>query len=172
MIVNKRLLLIAAILILKGCATFHASIPEGYTGPTASIEDTAKKHDAGKADFFYLSHIDGKEIEHSRIQSIMASYGNGDYLNVVILNNRVPAQQHIFTIVGRTHYAMPIRALAGTVYQVKGDVSFSPIPNEQYVIRGSLAEEHAVVWIERTSNGEVIDKIEVEGPSKLGFFEK
>ena len=169
---KKIALLIVATVILNGCATFQPSIPEDYTGPTSSIKDTAKTIDSGKADFFYLSHIDGKEIENSLIKSMRASYGQGDFLSVVLLNNSVSAEKHIFTIVGRTTYAMPIRALAGTVFEVKGDVSFSPISNEEYVVKGRLSDEQSVVWIERISNGEIIDKIEVEGPSKLGFFEK
>jgi len=58
---------------------------------------------------------------------------------------------------------MPIRALSGTVYEVKGDVAFSPIPNEAYIIKGVLSEQRSAVWVERISDGNVVDKIEVEG---------
>ena len=169
---KRMVLLIIAAVLLNGCATYQTTIPDGYTGPTATIKDTAKIIDSGKADFFYLSYIDGKRIEDSRIKSMIASHGQGNYLSIVLLDNSVPAEEHIFTIVGRTEYAMPIRALSGTVFEVKGDVAFSPEANEKYVVKGSLSEEKSIVWIEKVSSGEVIDKIEVEGSSKLGFWSK
>ncbi len=169
----KRLVSLTIVsVLLTGCATLHPSIPDGYTGPTATIKDTAKKIDSGKADIFYLSHIDGKEIINSRSETMGASYGRGNYLSMVILNNSVPAQEHSFTIVGRTEYAMPIRALTGTVYEVKGDVVFSPIPSEAYIVKGTLSEEKSAVWIEKISDGEVIETIEIDGAAKLGVFEK
>lgn len=158
--------------IISGCTSFAPTIPDGYVGPKAVIQDTAKRIDSGKADLFYLSHIDGKAIRNSRSASLNASYGQGNYLSIITLDNSVPAEQHVFTIIGRTEYAMPIRALAGTVFEVKGDVEFSPSPNEAYVIKGMLSEEGSKVWIEKISDGEVIKKIEIEGPAKLGFFEK
>jgi hypothetical protein len=170
--VKKIALLILTTIFLHGCASFQPTIPEGYSGEIATIEDTAKSIDSGKADMFYLSHIDGKAIKNSRSESLGASYGQGNNLRTVLLKNRVPAEDHVFTIVGRTEFAMPIRALSSTVYKVKGDVAFSPVPNEAYIIKGVLSEERSAVWIERILDGKVIDKIEVEGPSKLGFFEK
>ena len=164
--------ILISLLLLNGCATLSKTIPDGYKGPVAIIEDTGKKIDSGKADLFYLSHIDGKQIHNSRFATLDASYGQGNYLLTVYLQNTVPAEKHKFTIVGRTEYAMPIRALAGTVYEVKGDVEFSPVPDRRYVIKGNLSEQQSVVWIEDSSNGEVIEKIEVNGPSELGFFSK
>ena len=169
---NKLLLLALVMVLFTGCTTFHPSIPEGYSGSTATIKDSAKELDSGKADLFYLSHIDGKDIKNSRLETISASYGQGNYLDIVLLENTVPAEKQAFTIVGRTEYAMPIRALSGTVFEVKGEVTFSPIPNEAYFIKGVLSEKNSSVWIENISSGEIIKKIEVTGSSKLGFFEK
>jgi hypothetical protein len=172
MVVKRIALLFIATVLLNGCATFQPTIPEGYNGPTATIRDSVNSIDQGKADFFYLSHIDGKQIEHSLIKTMSASYGKGNFLKIVLENNSVTAQEHTFTIVGRTAYAMPIRAIIGKVFEVKGDVTFSPKVNEEYVIRGRLSAEKSVVWIERTSDSKIIDKIESEGSSELGLFEK
>lgn len=169
---KKLALIIFTTALLHGCASFQPTIPEGYNGPIATIKDSAKRIDSGKADFFYLSHIDGKEIKHSRIESLIASHGQGNYLRTVLLDNNVPAGEHVFTIVGRTSYAMPIRALSGTVYEVKGDIAFSPLANEAYVIKGLLSAEKSSVWIEKISDGEIVDKIEVDGKTELGLFEK
>ena len=169
----KRLILFIIItLLMTGCASYNPSIPEGYTGPIAFIHDTNTSIDEGKTNIFYLSAIDGKDIENSRYKTDSASQGHGDHLHVILLNNRVPAGEHTFTIIGRTVYAMPLRAFAGTVYEVKGQVAFSPLPNEEYIVKGSLSEERSSVWIEKVSGGQIIKKIEIEGPSKLGFFEK
>ena len=93
-------------------------------------------------------------------------------LSTVLLSNSVPAENHNFTVVGRTVYAMPARALGSTVYEVKGDIEFSPEQDASYIIKGLLAEEGSSVWVENSSTGEVVKTIEVEGPSKLNFFEK
>ncbi|WP_051015464.1 hypothetical protein [Alloalcanivorax dieselolei] len=160
------------VVFVSGCAGLPSSLPEGYDGDIATIKDSSKEIDRGKADLFYLSHIDGSRIKNSRFESLEASYGQGDMLTVVLLENEVPAEPHVFTIVGRTEYAMPLRAFMGTVYEVKGDVEFAPEPGKNYVIKGKLSEEHSSVWLEDESSGEVIETFKVEGPAKLGFFSK
>ena len=157
---------------LAGCASLPSSLPEGYKGEVATIQDTAITIDAGKADLFYLAAIDGGQIKNSRSETIKASHGRGNYLSTVLLNNSVPVGTHKFTIVGRTEYAMPIRALAGDVYEVKGEVEFSPLPNAKYTIKGSLSEMHSSVWIENTDTKEIVGEIKNEGTSKLGIFQK
>jgi hypothetical protein len=159
--------------LVTGCATtFHPTVPEGYSGPTATIKDHTTRWDQGKADLFFLSHIDGREIKHSLSESLRKSYGKGNVLHTVLLTNTITAEKHIFTIMGRTVYAMPIRALAGTVYELKGDISFTPKPNEAYIIKGKLSEGNSTIWIENISTGKVIEKIELKGSAELGFFEK
>lgn len=169
----KRLtLLVLVSVLLGGCTTFQPSIPEGYTGPVATIKDSEKRIDGGKADMFYLSHIDGKKIRSSHIATIEASHGLGNTLKTVLLENEVPIGSHVFSVVGKTVYAMPIRALSGTVYEVEGDMELSPLTNGQYIVKGILSEGKCAVWVENISTGEIIKKIEVEGSCKLGFFEK
>jgi hypothetical protein len=167
-------LLGAAILCvsLTGCTTYYPTIPEDYEGPSAVIEDSENRIDSGKADLFYLSHVNKKPLRNSRKQSLTRSYGMGNFLTTILLKHTVAAEEQTFSIVGRTTYAMPGRALLGTVYELKGDVVFSPQPDASYVIKGELQEEGSSVWIENVASGEVVRKIEVEGPSKLGFFEK
>ena len=165
-------ILLVILLFVVGCATLYPTIPDGYNGPIASIKDSEKRIDSGKSDIFYLSHIDKNKIYDSRTASRKASHGGGNKLNSALLENNVPVGVHLFTIVGRTEYAMPARALAGTVYEVKGDVEFSPDADGKYIIKGLLSEERSSVWIENVSTGEVVGEVKVEGPSKLGFFEK
>ena len=169
----KRLTLLVLVSVwLVGCTTFQPSIPEGYTGPIATIKDSEKRIDGGKADMFYLSHIDGNEIRSSHKATRSASHGLGNTLKTVLLENEVPTGSHVFSIVGKTVYAMPSRAMTGTVYEVKGDIEFSPLTNGKYIVKGILTEGKCAVWLENISNGEILKKIEVENSCKLGFFEK
>lgn len=158
---------------LSGCATFSPSVPEGYKGPVAIIKDSVKPHSEKKADFFYVSEIDGKRIEDSRIKTLNVNRGRGFNMTPSVIERNVPAQQATFTLVGRTEYAAPILALTNTVYQVTGKVTFSPETYRSYVVRGELAENYSAVWLEDEVTGKAIgQKIEVNGPSKLGTFEK
>lgn len=150
-----------AISLLSGCASFHPTIPNDYVGDTATIKDSAKRIDSGKVDIFYLSHIDGKLIRNSMNESLGESRGRGNNLHLVLLNNRVPSEKRVFSIVGQTLYAMPIRSIMGKNYEIKGDVEFYPLPDEAYVIKGNLSEGFSEIWVEKISDGEVVDKIEI-----------
>ncbi|MBL4864905.1 MAG: hypothetical protein JKY67_00840 [Pseudomonadales bacterium] len=168
--------ILAVILIsisVSGCATVNPSIPNDYYGPRAIIIDSENRIDKGKADLFYLSHINGLKIKDSRSESLRASYQQGNNLTTVILETEVPSRKQIFTIVGRTEYAMPARAFVGAVYEVKGDISFTPAPIGKYVIKGTLGKYTSTVWIESVLQpDEIIGRIKAEGSSKLGFFKK
>lgn len=164
---RRAISLVATLMFLSGCAS-HPTVPEGYTGPVARLDDSATRLDVGKADIFFLSHVDGRRIESSLLATRRASYGQGNYLRPVLLENRVPAELHTFTIVGMTEYAMPIRAILGKVHYVKGDVVFSPKDNGNYVVKGKLTQQESSIWIEDAATGEIVGR--VEGPTKRPLF--
>lgn len=158
--------------LIQGCATYQSSMPDSYKGETARIQDTETRIDDGKADLFYLSHVDGGKIRNSRLLSLQRSYGQGGLLTTDLQEHFVPAAEQTITIVGRTTYAMPLRAMLATVYEVKGDIVFSPKPGAVYVIKGQLSDEESMVWLEDATSGEIVGGVEVQGSAKLGFFEK
>jgi hypothetical protein len=83
----------------------------------------------------------------------------------------VPVQATIFTITGRTQYAAPILQLTKRVYQVSGNVNFTPAPGHLYTVKGALSASGSSVWIEDDA-GHVVDrKIERE-KSALGLLQK
>jgi len=169
----KKIAVLTFILFYTGCATIHSPIPENYTGPISIISSTDKRHHSSKADMFYLQGIDGKVIKNAIGETRRASYGQGGKLTTVHPDIEVPSKEATFTIVGRTEYAMPIQALTNAVYEVKGDIVFSPISNEKYIVKGALGKEYSSVWLEVKGTGEVIkNKIEIQGNSSLGFFDK
>lgn len=170
---RKIVLTVALLAPLSGCATFAPSVPEGYSGPVAIIKDSVKSHSRSKADFFYLSEINGQPIENSRVRTLQRNQGRGFNMSPFVVERNVPAQQATFTLVGRTEYAAPILALTNTVYQVSGKITFTPEKYRNYVVRGELGESYSAVWLEDESDGKTIgERIEVKGSAKLGTFEK
>jgi hypothetical protein len=160
-------------LALGGCATYSPSVPLDYAGPKATVKDSAKVYSSSKADFFYLSHVDGKKIEDSRSKTFRMNRGQGMQMIPYILENEIPAKPILLSIVGRTEYAAPILALTNTVYQLKGEVEFNPEQNKTYFVRGELGENYSAIWIEDSETRAVVGKkIETTHSTKLGTFEK
>ncbi len=169
----RALLPTSLIIFLVGCVSFTSPIPDGYQGPLATIKDSVKSHSSSKADFFYLTEVDGKRIEDSRIKTIQVNQGRGFYMQPVALERKIPARTSVLKIVGRTEYAAPILALTNTVYQVAGEVSFRPEADRTYVVKGELGETRSIVWIEDAESGAMVaNKIEIKGSAALGTFEK
>ncbi len=54
-----------------------------------------------------------------------------------IIERRIAISPTVLTIVGRTEYAAPILAFTNDVYEVKGDISFTPEENKTYSVMAS-----------------------------------
>jgi hypothetical protein len=161
------------IVLLAACATTTSPIPENYAGPLATVKDSVKPSSTSKADFFYLSDVDGRQIANSRIATRVTNQGRGMYMKPVVLTRQVPAQASRFTIFGRTEYAAPILALTSTVYQVTGEIQITPEPDKTYVVKGELGENYSAVWVEEEGTGRIIgEKVEVKGSAALGMLQK
>lgn len=79
----------------------------------------------------------------------------------------------VVRVIGRRDYAMPIVALVSNIYEIKGEVTFIPVADHLYTVRGVLSETASSIWIEDTNTGEVVGKkIEVGGSTAIGIFEK
>lgn len=172
-IMQNLLLGFALLITLSGCATTSSPLPEGYKGPTATIKDTVISSGPQKADFFYVSHVDGKKVDDSLIRTRQINYGRGMQMAPEAIERQVAAGPAVITIVGRTEYAAPILALTNDVYEVTGNVSFIPEENKTYAVHGELGENYSAVWLEDDADHKVIgEKIEVHGSAKLGIFQK
>jgi len=158
-------------LLLSACAT--NPVPEGYTGPLAKIQDTFTSRSDRAADFFILDHVNGKQVDNALRATTTQNAGRGFAMDVVGYTRDVPAMAATFSIKGRTHYAAPILELTNKVYQVKGDIAFTPEANRTYVVRGLLGPDYSAVWIEDAETKTVIgNKVEVKGDTSLGALEK
>ena len=172
---NKILSALLITVFISGCAAGPepSAVPVNYKGPLSSIKDSFKQYDATKADFFYLSQVDKKDIPNSRFKTLENNRGQGMQMKAAPVVRNVPSKTATFHIVGRTEYAAPILALANPVYQVQGDISFRPKPNVQYVVAGSLSPTYSAVWIEEAATKKLIgNKIVINGSAALGFFQK
>ena len=149
------------------------NVPNDYKGPFAVISDSVTPQAAIKSDLFYLSAIDGQRIKDSLIATRQGNSGRGRYLYTTIIDRPVLAQPGTFKIFGRTAYGAPFDEITHTVYEVSGDVHFTPQPSGHYVVRGILGAGYSAVWIEEADTRTVVgEKIEIKGSAKLGVFEK
>lgn len=170
---KQSLVVVLVALTLTGCVSYSPSIPLGYVGPKATVKDSVKTYGSSKADFFYLSHVDGRQIENSREKTLRMNRGRGMSMTPQTLENPIPAKSTVLTLFGRTEYAAPILAFTNTTYQVSGSIEFTPETNMTYVVRGVLGENYSAVWLEEDITQKVVgNKIELSGSSKLGIFEK
>jgi hypothetical protein len=170
----RHTILAIAPLLLAGCVAFSPSVPEGYTGPQARLEDSAKVYSGSKADFFVLSEIDGKSVRNSLHETVRRNHGRGFVMTPYFITHDVVAGQPLkVTVMGRTVYAAPILALTNDVYEIKGVVEFIPQDDGRYLVRGELSPNYSAVWIEdRATNAVVGTKVEIQGSAKVGFWEK
>lgn len=166
--------LLGLTLLLGGCVTYVPTIPEGYSGPRATIRDTALTHSSSKVDFFVAEQVNGGKIESSINRTLAANYGRGFMMDPKFVEHELPAGKTVTVAIrGRTEYAAPILALTQAVYEVKGEVSFTPEEGHIYAVKGSLGEKQSAVWIEDTGTQQIVGtKIEINGSAKLGFFQK
>lgn len=137
-----------ALLLLSACAT--SPIPDGYSGPVATVRDTAMSESATRAQFFFLSEIDGNLVDNGRSASKRGNSGRGFNLSPKPFSRQVPAKQSTFTLKGEVEYGAPIQAMmnAGTLYKVEKKVTFTPQSNKTYVVKGVLTEKKRDVWLE------------------------
>jgi hypothetical protein len=160
-----------SLVLMAGCAS--SPTPKEYGGPTATLRDTARvEARATCGDFFFLYEYQGQSVDNAVSESAKHNAGNGFALREAgNYERKIPAQSATFHIAGRTHCAAPIQELAGTVYLIDGDVKFTPMAGDTYVIKGELGPEHSAVWVENEASGrQVGNKLIVNGPAKAGFF--
>ena len=168
---RNSILVLGALLFAGGCAT--NPVPENYQGPTAMIADTMTPRSGTSVDFFILEKFNGKRVDNAVELTTQANAGNGFAMTPQVYERHVPAAEATFHIMGVTHYAAPILALTNTVYEVDGDIKFTPEPDHRYVVKGALTDKYSAVWIEDNATGKVMDhKVEINGSSAQGFFQK
>ncbi|WP_230182408.1 hypothetical protein [Aquabacterium sp. CECT 9606] len=159
----KKLILSLFVLSISGCAVYKP-VPENYTGPIATVTDSGRSEDSTKAQIFALTEIDGHNIRSSFQTSRIASQNQGPILYLSLTKRQVPAVPMKVKIRGSHATGAPIHELAsravGTFHEVEGTVDFTPEPNGNYMVVGTLSKESSSVWIEdANSHQPVTEKV-------------
>ena len=163
----------AAFTLLSGCATQPSALPKDYGGPTALIADSSYDYSTRKSDFFFVDAIDGKAVGNALDKTANMNRGRGFGQHVQGADRPVEPKSSVFHIVGSTHYAAPILAMAGTSYYVDGDVTFTPVAGAAYVVKGSLGPDYSAVWIEDKASGRQMgNKLIIKGAAEANPLKK
>jgi hypothetical protein len=137
----KSAVVAASILALAACATPNTTLPPGFTGPSAVISDSSYVYSSHKADVFFVEVIDGTKIFNAKERTERVNFGRGLAQEAQAHSRPIEAKSSVFHIVGQTHYAAPILSMAGTNYFIEGDVTFTPVVDQRYVVKGSHRQQ-------------------------------
>ncbi|GAA5484241.1 hypothetical protein [Haloferula sargassicola] len=136
--------------VFPSCVQYY-QLPKNYSGPTATIVNTGKAHDAFKSSVYQVAKIDGKVVLTSPMQT---PYGGGPVVMMGDSAVTVPAGSPLeVELSGGDRFAADGPAL---LYSLGGNVSkhatakfhFTPKANATYVVRGQLGKKESTVWME------------------------
>lgn len=147
-------LYILGLISLSGCVT--SPIPSNYSGPIATVRDSAISETSNRAQFYFLSEIDGQRIDNVLIATRKANSGRGFSLSTEIFARDIPAKPSKFKLEARISYGAPIQELinSSTTYTAESEINFTPESNKSYVVKGTLTADKREVWLEDASTGQ------------------
>jgi hypothetical protein len=140
--------------LASSCAVYNP-IPEGYSGPVASMEDTHSNYTGRSAHYFTVHKIDGKLISSSFAATRTRYYGQGMNFSPVMVSRDVLPQQAEFTLLAYTFFPTDAQSLFGNSVSVEKTFTFTPEEGAHYYVKGTLNAEAPDVWLEDAS-GNVI----------------
>lgn len=152
---------VLAMVMLAGCQLTQSTVPKDYAGEIAYIDDSIDNASLSKAHFFYLNRIDDVDIDNAVIKSEKSSRGS-ELARKGTSRKLLVGKKQTLHLVGQVHHSAPIGYMvnAGDNYIVEGDVEFTPMENNHYILGGELSEQYSAVWIEDINGNIVSDKIE------------
>lgn len=154
--VGRRALLAACVAVLAGCASY-TPIPEGYTGPRATLWDTAIQDSTSTGHIYAAVAIDDNRMDSAFSATRNASYGQGFRLSARDFRREVPARPMRVTLRGGRITAAPIHALflssKGELPEGEAQVDWTPEAGKQYVVRGNTVAGSLTIWIEEAKGG-------------------
>jgi hypothetical protein len=140
--------------MLVGCASpYKKPLPEGYTGPTSTIRDTAVSVRSSLIHMFQVSEVDGQRIVSGSAETSARNSGRGFAITPYPMTNKLPSGKEItLTISGGTMHAAPILAMTNPTCWVSGEVKFVPVQGEVYKVVGEVGDDQCSVWLERDAD--------------------
>lgn len=153
---KKYFVLLLVLFGLVGCTTFHPSIPENYIGPQAILTDTSLNSEISSADIFIAYELDGKLIDHSIRQTVLATDGMGNFLQEKILERPVPAKEITVSVFARRVHASGIASLLddNEPKDIRRKITVNFIEGHEYAVEGELSPEESKIWIVDSGTGE------------------
>lgn len=145
--------------LLVGCGSIYNPLPDGYAGPKAKVVDTYKNHTGSTAHFFELIKVDGKVVDNSGWRTYRVNRGRGFQMTPSMVSREIPTKTQTFTIEGFVYFATDAQAIFGNDMHVVGDMTFTPVANETYFVKGDLDKKGSVVWLEDSKGNVVGEKI-------------
>jgi hypothetical protein len=144
--------------ICSGCVTAPA-IPEGYSGPIATVNDSTMSETYNRAQFYYLGEIDGRRIDNVLFKTRQQNSGKGFSLATSQYSRQVPAGLRQLKLQAKIGYGAPIQEIlnSSTVYEVEKTISVTLESNKTYVVKGKLSAEEKSVWLEESDTGKRIE---------------
>jgi hypothetical protein len=80
----------------------------------------------------------------------------------------IPAGPGTYAVAGYSIFQAPIAAIAMDQYCIAGDIKFTAVANETYILKGMFTPSYAALWIEDASPQAVEgNKIEVHGSATI-----
>jgi hypothetical protein len=142
---------------LVACTT--APVPKDYAGPLAAIQDSALSESTSRAQFFYLSKIDGRSVANVLGETRRANQGRGFLLKPTTYQRDVPAGAVTLTLEARVSYGAPIQEMmnASTVYSTERTLKVTLDSNKTYVVKGTLTADKKEVWLEDPATGNRVE---------------
>lgn len=161
----RLVLLAATAAVVQGCATPPQLIPDGYSGPTAIIADTATGGTRGGT-FFFVEEVNDERIVNSFGASIAASRGMGMNLSVTQVERKLIARKTKLKLVGRIGYAAPVQQMfkRDSGYAVDGLIEVDLKANTRYRVAGKLDAVTREVWLEEEGTQQVVGSKIVKAP--------
>lgn len=156
--VKNIITIIASLILLSGCVAFKSPIPEGYIGSTATISDSYSNHEGSTAHFYIVNKINGQFIEDSGYKTRVVNSGRGFNMTPTMVSRDVATVKQTITIAGFVQFATDGQAMFGDSMLVSGDIVFTPLENETYIVNGKLSKNGSEVWLEN-SKGEIVSEI-------------
>jgi hypothetical protein len=159
----------------SGSVTLSLSkpFPPDHDFSSALIKESVQTYSTSKADFFVVTKIQQTSANNSLQKTLQVNAGRGLVMTPVLVDQEIAIQKVSMQLMGRTHYAAPILTLTNKVYEIKGEVEFTPEANKVYLVKGVLSEDYSAVWLEEEGSGKIMgNKIEKHGSTALGILEK
>jgi len=148
----KRSIVLGAALLLMGCA--GQLLPDDYAGQTAVVKDSHANYvgtdglglKPEHVELFAMTEVNGKLIRNTLRNTTSATMQGDGRLRITGAVRKVPIEPLKVELVGEIYSTSPL--LGPAAHRTQKTVSFTPVADETYVVRGKLGPSGSDVWIE------------------------